>query len=223
MLLDLRQPTLVVSGYWNPRIFGIDWIAQRLFDVQPGAAIEVGQVIVAPELGAPITLIDGAGLSCTQDRLQLYAADVTEEALKRVEEVAAKALRLLQHTPVFGFGVNFTFTDTVVDAAISDALITAEGLEAQYHVTGKAYQTTIALDQDVKLNLMRHTSDQGAQVSVNYHHDVIGAEAVADRIGGVVHAYKTKAFELLEQLYHQDDITVQAYEFQAAQGGGEAT
>ena len=129
MHIDLRQPVLVISGYWNPRIFGVDWIAQNIFEIASGSAVEVGQVFVPDR--PPITFINTIGIQCSNDRFEIYASTPGEDALVGVEKIALRTLSLLSHTPVFGFGANFTFADINVDAQLADALMTAERLEAK--------------------------------------------------------------------------------------------
>lgn len=207
MFIDLRQPTLVISGHWNPRIFGLDWVAQNLFQLAAGAAVEVGQVL-APDRPYPILFIDGVGVGCTTERLELFATDHAEGSLARVEAIAVRTLELLQHTPVFGFGANFTFIDAEVDAAIADALMTAERLEAHYRVTERAYQTSIALADDLVLNLLRHIGADGVQIAMNFHHGVVGADRAGNALQGALGRAKEQALKIMSELYDQDEFEI---------------
>lgn len=208
MHFDLRQPALVVSGHWNPLIFGMDWVAQNLFDFASGTTVEVLQVAMLGK-PTPILFIQGVGIGCTHDRLELYSAAIDEPALTEVERTCAKVLHLLQHTPVFGIGANFAFSDKEVDAGIADALATAENFEAEFRLTDRTYQSTFDMGDGLALNLARHIGAlDGVTISMNFHRDAQGAPKASEVVAGMLTANKPQALRIMSQYYGQDEFGV---------------
>jgi len=67
---DLRIPTLVLAGAWNPAIFSVQWIATHLFGKKAGEMLNVANV--ASGTGEQSLYVDQIGVGALFDRLNLY-------------------------------------------------------------------------------------------------------------------------------------------------------
>ena len=63
MNLDLRKPTIVVTGAWNPAILELGWIARYLFDVPENAQVRAHTIVtgVGTKQLKEVTYINGIG------------------------------------------------------------------------------------------------------------------------------------------------------------------
>ncbi len=210
MNIDLRQPILVLAGHWNPHIFSLDWMAVNLFQIEAGDTVEVGQAMSA-ERAFPITYLNDVGLSCTFERLELFAVGVEAEDFQRVETVARKILELLSHTPVFGVGVNFRFFDHDVDAKFSDSLVTKEDLEAKYKIASTEVRSALQVGDGTTLNLVRALDQGGIAVAFNFHTVTTGTEIARALLNGHILEHHKTAVAFMNDFYDQSDFTVQRY------------
>jgi hypothetical protein len=209
MQIDLRQPLLVISGRWNPHIFTMDWVAQNLFEVAAGTAVEIGQAFL-PDRPSPVLIMNGVGLWCAAERLEFYSAELTPAAFAATEAAAVKALNLLQHTPVFAFGTNFQFLDPDISPTIGDAITTREDLEAKFRVIDRTYKTALQF-KGATLNLVRHVAADSVQVLLNFHHPLLGALAVRDALAGSLSRSLQHAEEFMREVYGLEDFEAVAF------------
>lgn len=226
MKLDLRLPTCVVTGHWNPRIFdAVDWLASQLFSVEEGKTIEVTQVMNAQRGNILITFIKGVGIACIPGRLEFYATDVSKQACGDVVATMQRALGLLPHTPVFAIGVNFNFAEADMVPEVADRLTTPEKLKEKFRVTGASFTTAIQHDERTILNLAREYDATRSAINFNFHHEVKNIDE-AKRIAGMeLYDYYTRSVDLLSQVYGIEPEGCERFETngdgQSGEGDGE--
>ena len=88
LTLDLRLPTIVITGTWNPAIFQPGWIAEHLFGVPKGQQLEMVQRITTAPQPKMTYYLASVGISVTPERLELYCNDLSGETKARAEAVA---------------------------------------------------------------------------------------------------------------------------------------
>jgi hypothetical protein len=84
MRLDLRQPTLVIAGAWNPAIFSVEWIATHILGKKENEVLKLVQVVDAT--GNFINYYNETGLYTNLDRISLYCNDLDQAT--RAEDMA---------------------------------------------------------------------------------------------------------------------------------------
>lgn len=100
------QISIVIAGNWNPRIFTPNWVAQNLFGMAQGSALEFG------------VNLDDLDLMYEHEDIELYPKysflEITTkkcsvENCSKISNMALKILSLLPQTPVKAVGVNFRY------------------------------------------------------------------------------------------------------------------
>lgn len=197
MQLNLRRPTLVISGLWNPAIFQPPWIAVTLLDVPPGDDVDFVEVM---ELNKASHYFGEIGIALTPGRLELFSNVREESSWKNLEQLALKVLATLPHTPISGFGVNFRFEDGQPDPTVIDKLWTNEGVETRFEVLATAIRNKLKFD-DCELNFMRETTDGKFTVDFNFHHGETTVEKVNQLLPGVIANSYARACAIMSDLY----------------------
>lgn len=207
MYNDIRLPTAVVAGHWNPHIFSIDWVAHTLFGTPDGQAVEITQMVDGSR-NVVANYLFGVGFACTAERLEIYITEATEDGAKRAEKFLFSVLDTLSHTPVSGIGFNYAFRSGEVEAQLADAFVTPEDLRSRYAVIVEDHRTRVQFDQTTLLNLSRKISRAGAEISFNFHHDVSNAGQAKGFVEDAIWKHRVNALKILEELYGQSDVEV---------------
>ncbi|WP_313807286.1 hypothetical protein [Sphingobium sp.] len=203
MQLDLRQPTIVIAGAFNPAIFSLSWIANILFDVPEGQDVE-GVMVQDMGQANPRSYIGKVGVSADANRLSVFIDDLSSETLATAERVAVNAARNLPHTPVGGYGINFQFLEPDIDAQVADMFALADHPER----IGQVLQTTVAsaiqFEDAVVLNLSRGLNGGDLIATFNFHAELANFAAMADALGGILAKRLDSAKTILKTLYEFD-------------------
>lgn len=208
MKLDLRLPTLVLSGAWNPEIFTPPWMLKHLYGYEEGVEVKAVQALVASDNEPPkkITYIDQIGISVTKGRLDLFANVFEQADMTRLESVAKKVVSTLLHTPMGALGVNFSFTEEDPSGELADKLKSPDGLEGEFEIKSQSFTAKIGLDESVDLNLTRAVSAESIKFNFNYHCFPLNPGNADQLIDGCVNARYEKTKELMLKLYELDEI-----------------
>lgn len=223
MHVDLRFPTLVVTGAWNPAIFSTEWIARELFGKAVGQTIEVLQLVnVARPDAAVAQYIDGIGIACNQQRLEIYVNEASEAAFAKAEGLATNVLTVLGHTPLDALGVNFAYRDETISETMQDMLQTREGLEGDFKVLSRSATSQLDLGDGCVLNWLRRVDPTGFFAELNFHHPGLNRDNFAARIGGSISKYKKQATQIMGRYYGASEIVEVGHDPVAAHAKGEA-
>ena len=190
--LDLRIPVVVTTGSWNQVILNEPgWIAQHILGTEGGKEIEIGTINVGDNQPPSKTIIvfEKFGISCSQQRLELYRTD--RGTADDLYDFFGKLVELLPHTPVSAIGVNYCFLVADEVDAISSSIETHEAFEG-IGIVGISDRTeSIYLNSDGQLqlpadaaepcilNLNRQTDFGKAHVVFNFHQEVSGIAAIS--------------------------------------------
>ena len=214
MKLDLRRPTLVITGAWNPPIFQPPWAAKHLFGVPEGDQIRVNQMIrVGPSEPLAVSYIDDVGYRVAQSRVEIYVNAMERRFIRNCEEVCVRLLESLPHTPIRAFGVNFFFVEDDPSDLLLDSLQVTDSLAEEYQILSQELKASIPIDNDCELNLTRQPSGSSVVFNFNFHHENFSELNRVDTVTGSVDKYFGMALELLRNTYSLIDVEILAHEF----------
>jgi hypothetical protein len=111
MKLDLRLPTVVIPGAWNPAIFSPEWIGRFVFYKKPGDLVPFFQVVFSTPPARAVMYYDVFGISPSSERVDIYANSLIRGDIEDIESKCVKILNLLPHTPISALGINFQFSE----------------------------------------------------------------------------------------------------------------
>jgi len=171
MIRDLRTPTLVVSGAWNPAIFQPGWIASNLLGVPKGEKIQVAECARPDEDGQLkiISFFGDMGVSSSRQRLEVFLNSDADGIAAKGEDLVVKVLEVLPHTPIQALGINFLFVEEDPSGELIDKLKTMEGLEARYQIKQQNYASTLFIDENTDFNFFRTINEGDVRFSLNFH------------------------------------------------------
>ncbi len=200
MYPKLEAWTVVIVGYWNPRVFTPQWVAQTLLHEQ-NITLEFGVINADPSLRftSPSVL-----LMPTNNNLQLAAKDTSDATLQRMEEVATRALELLSHTPIAGVGINFGFSVADAPPDVLALFKTSDQnalSEVGYEIVRTDIQRAFQVEDRV-MNLTCSFHDGGTDILLNFHSDAPSTEVAIEKLRGQVLRSRDIALKLLDDVYH---------------------
>ena len=202
MRVDLRQPTLVIAGAWNPAIFSLEWIATKILGKKENDTLKFTHVF--DSAGDSIFYFDEIGIHASVDRLGIYCNDL--EYTEKAEETCLKILDLLSHTPVTGVGVNRMFHQENCDAEIIDKMQTKENINTFRKVISQQLKTSIEFQPRITLNFERTLQAGNVTFNFNYHHAVIDAASASEQVRGAIERCCNDAFSFLKEVYGIDEL-----------------
>jgi len=180
VIWDLRQPTLVFAGAFNPAIFSPAWIVKNLYKVPEGIEVE-GIFVSDIEQQTTRPYFKGVGILAQSQRLSIFIDDPSEATMTLGDTIADAVAEALPHTPVAGIGVNFLFADPDPDADIIDKLAPRDAPEKIGQIAGTEIKTALDLGEGHILRLTRSIQDGTLSLAFNYHTPIANlAEWTAD-------------------------------------------
>lgn len=205
--------SVIVTGQWNPHIFSPGWVGPNLFGLGSGAKIPV-EVRFGPGAAAQFRLIsDHVKLQTDNDRLVFLAGQPSIDDLGRAEEMAVKALELLPHTPVSGYGVNLAFqensTTNLPQAFLEffncDDFVSLQGFQTENAVKERYLVRKLSLGScELNLKLTNWPEEDRAEIAFNFHHDLAEGTNILEFVNtvkGKSKEYETTAVEIAERAY----------------------
>ena len=122
MKLDHSSSGLVIVGGWNAHIFNPNWIKRYLFpadDEKFEIEMSISQSFT-PQLVFPSILSKDVRILFQPNKLNILPVKSEDKSFTRIEDLALQLVHYLPHTPVSGYGVNFTFTDIDINEELID-------------------------------------------------------------------------------------------------------
>lgn len=183
-MLDLRDPTFVIVGFWNQAILSEPaWIAKEILGVAVGQQIEVGQLAIEGQPSKIISLYDGFGLACLSERLEIYIASMAQK--ERAYEAISTIANKLPFTPVASLGLNLT-VHLPDSTPIAGLIETGEDLSIIGRRREAIRTDSFTLDGQSQiegvsgpiLNWTRRTNFSAARLEFNYHHDLSDLKSI---------------------------------------------
>src|SRR4051812_3477977 len=94
--------SVVVTGFWNRMIFTPEWVGSVLYG-KPELEIQIPIMPVSPIIFSDSEV----ELHVTYGRLVFKPKELRDECLNVAQELAIRAMRVLDDTPVSAMGFNF--------------------------------------------------------------------------------------------------------------------
>jgi hypothetical protein len=214
MKLDLRNPTLIFLGAWNPAIFQPSWVAKYLHDIPEGERISASQVtVLAPAGPRHIIFINNVGLAASTDRVEIFLNADSDAAREHAENVAIRLLSVLPHTPLGGFGVNDHYLEADPEADLLDKFVTSEKINEHYKILGRSFSSALEMDDGVTLNFSRKVSESEIIFDFNYHYARIDRNSIEPTLSGILKKHLDSSLESLAKLYDLNEYEALTHEF----------
>ena len=187
MILDLRNPFLVISGHWNPSIFNPQWVRTVLFQlsdgekrslykVQPSIRDPIESEQYIPEV-CSVYYHSDVGISCDTNQLEVYTNKLNDETINHAETIIKRIIELFPYTPISSYGINFRFFDSSPEAEICDILKTFERLDLKFNIAATDFRSKIFESEEYDINFRRLLDNDGVELDFNFHHS---ANAVSE-------------------------------------------
>jgi hypothetical protein len=189
---------VVLAGNWNLAIFSPNWLSKNLFGSE-SITIEFPLVPGLP----PRFTVEGIVILSSTDRVMLAPKMLTDEAIKRTEDMACKLLNLLPHTPISALGVNFGFLEKEPsDELLQHFVDRDEALlaDAGFEILIRTFSRKLVY-QGQHINLSTIVEPKEVKFDLNFHTDVQNAEQAQKSLTGKVLKHRATALQLLEQVY----------------------
>jgi hypothetical protein len=220
MKLELRKPTVVLLGAWNPAIFQATWLLRHGFGQPEGTQARVDFVQaqeIQMTLGAAVTAkitdatyFQSVGIGVTSERLEIYINENTAEVRSRAESVLQQLVSTLSHTPLANVGINFRLILEEQDVDLGELLETGEQLDELLPVLLTRYESSLELNNDCTLNILRSVSPEGSSLDLNFHHRPFRLPEFPEQIPGIIERCAAHAHRLFGGLYRVP--TLEAFE-----------
>jgi hypothetical protein len=217
MKLDLRRPTLVLAGAWNPAIFRPGWIAQHVFGMPSGTDVTVTAVQAADDQAKLVIYINDVGLSASANRLAMFAVDVGQSAFDAVENAIAKIVELLPHTPILAYGINFHFVEENPSPELLKKIRSSDALETRFDIAKETIVSVISLDPTVQLSIHRQNDGSTVIFDFNFHRSVVDAESFIKNIHGEIRERMEQGLSIMRDIYGLSSFEVQRQDFDSNQ------
>ena len=216
MELDLRQPTLVIVGAWNPAIFQDPWIAKHLWGIPEGQEVAVAYLTEHDQrtrsTRRTIRFMNGIGLNVTSERLEIFLTDFSPEGMETCEQFCRTIGATLSHTPVGALGSNLHFNINDPTEDLLDLLETKDTLDERYSIISQKHTSTIELD-DCQLNFSWIAGPNTYEFDFNFHHESISSAAEIEKLcEGILKKTLARATDLLSSVYSLNDYDIVSHQ-----------
>jgi len=193
--------TVVIIGNWNTYILSPQWVAKNIFET------DKIQVEFALNLGLPPRYSTAElRLVPTDSRITLFALSYSDTVFADMVNITKKLADKLPYTPVTGFGINFSFTESS-DKANLNRLFDFPDTKALSDfgcvIKDNSIRRGLIVDNKV-LNLKIGQDGDKISFDLNFHYEVKSASEIGEKIDGAVVANKNIALSLLKSVYDLD-------------------
>jgi hypothetical protein len=205
MDLDLRLPTLVVTGTLNPAILQPGWIARYMLEIPEGQKLDAVMPLSGNRVPPP-TYFDGFGVAVRSDRVDLFTNALDDESIVRCEGACYRFVETLRHTPFGALGVNFRFIEKDPNQALLDQLQTKDAINQHLKIKRQRFVTVGEIATDIDLNFSREPTAEQIVFDFNYHHRSITADNVGTLVRGSIKRLLATSTALLKDVYGLEEF-----------------
>lgn len=228
MILNFRKPTLVIIGAWNEAILSRpEWLGRYAYDYEEGAPVEALQVYEenpVTHLTRLIQYIEDIGFFVERGRLSIFlnVDHNFENIFTSLEEKVIRVVDTLHHTPIGGYGVNFSFEVPSPSEDLLGSFETADNIKKKYAVKGEKHSLALELVENVTLNLIKENLKDRVILDFNYHHEKLEFQNFKEKINGTVFKFYDQTLDILKNCYEVDveHIDVVRHSFKEVSNGG---
>ncbi len=212
------ETSLVIAGAWNAAILTPAWMFKHGFN---RAASEPGrvQVFLPAVQGAvfdfPRFSLDEFSYVVRPDALLIVPSESTQDRFALAEQVTARVVRVLSHTPITGIGHNFEFRDAaptpqevaVFTGARQDLV---DQMPSDWAPAGAVIASVFKNEAEtVQVSIQRQWDGGAFSVKFNFHHPIASTDqavAVLEGTGGYLRMSDNLALaeRVIASLYGRD-------------------
>lgn len=179
MELIPNETTLVIAGAWNPAILSPDWILRHgLNRTEPEQRVQVTIPAGPNVFDPPRYTLDVLTYVVQPNALVLALTEQSQSNLDLLENVAARTVGELRHTPVTGVGHNFEYREqepseghlAVFTQSTSDI---ADVIPTGWNSGATSIHSSFKNgDETVFMNIQRKFDGGVLTVKFNFHHPI---------------------------------------------------
>ena len=200
--------SIVIAGLWNPHIFSPEWVAKNMLQKGDHDEIQI-QIALGPGVAQKVRLVsDNVTIALMSERIQFHPKQPIDADVQSIENVALRTIDLLPHTPLSGYGVNFSFLEkdaSSIDLELFDANDYPDLAELGFEPSRRQIVRILRVDPTCTLNLTFGSDGESEQPYVfdfNFHHQATKEGKIdTAQIRGKAVAYKNRALGILEKVY----------------------
>jgi hypothetical protein len=215
MKLHHDETSLVLAGAWNPAILTPPWVLQHGLGKKLDGT-NTYQTFLPTGFGlifeAPRYVLEELTYSVRPDSLILVPKSESTENLISVEDVAARLLTQLNHTPIGGIGHNFEFREQNPKPAQLDIFSHSRQDLADNMLDGWESTTAVIIasftnvEKTAVISVQRVFEGNSIVIKINFHHPVTDvAQAISVLKGEMGYSRMSQNLEfarvLLTKLY----------------------
>jgi len=210
MKKNLEGWSLVILGYWDPRVITPAWLLQNKLTNSKtiGVALPQNNFVLPPRFE-----YDDIYLKVSNLKLELAPKFDQNNIFEQIKDNALLILQTLPHTPIQGLGVNFGFIDENPDAnllALFSMSDDAKISDCNFIITTKNIIRSVTFDFDrqeqiLNLNFLL-TSNNHVKLDINFHKSVQSTTEVSEFLADGILRFRDKTFNLLNELYNIEII-----------------
>lgn len=185
MKLIPEETSLVVAGAWNLAILNPTWVQRFGLEKDPATAGPIQAFFPAtqgPVFEVPRFALDEFSYVVRPDSLIVSPSETTAPRMRLVEDVVARIIDALRHTPVSGIGHNFQFRQAPVAEAHLNVFTKsredlADNIPEGWAPVGAGLIASFKHEQShVVANLSRFVEGEAIIVKFNFHHQIASTE-----------------------------------------------
>ncbi len=203
MKIILDGSSVIAVGGWNAQIFSPEWLKKHVCDdeeCQIEIAIPVNNPTALPRLS-----FEDVHLFVSPSRLEFKPQSQDLASFTKCAKFLKKILKILSHTPVTSFGVNFAFVsdgdheEIIPKFVLTDnALFDAEKNELKKTIIQRAFKQV----DDSILNLSVTIENNTVVISFNYHNDVNITDACVEKlVDDIIERCYSNSTVILDSVY----------------------
>ena len=175
-----NPPTLVIAGAWNPDILSPSWIAKEAMGLKLDQDFPVNvQLQIGNPTQRPTFQFEKIKINAARSQLTFYLTPDDLDQVNKTIITASKILELLSHTPVTGFGFNFSHEiedpNVPLRKTFSGSDISTLMDEADAHTVVQKWGSSIKTPQYL-LSLNAELEGNKASLDINVHFEVTSAK-----------------------------------------------
>ena len=209
MLKSYTAPTtLVVAGAWNPDILSPPWVANKAMDLNLGVDFPVNaEIAIGNPTQRPTFEFHGIKFVAARNAITFFLQPDDPAQVATSISTVGKILGLLPHTPVTGFGFNFSYEiespSTELIKTFDSGNLPADFLDDEAAESVGRHWSAKVKTRDRLLTV--NSKFEGAKVllSFNVHNEVTSAEQASHRLmaNGIFDNAKKDAKTIAEKLH----------------------
>jgi hypothetical protein len=187
MLKFNDSATLLVAGAWNPDILSPNWVAREALALRLDQNFPVNvQLPIGIPTQRPTFEFAGVRYLAAKSALTFYLKPEEIEQIDKSITAVTKILDLLSHTPITGFGFNFSYEIEAPSVALletfsSGKILTTLLEDGDAQTVVQMWKSSVKT-QDRLLNLEAEFTGGKVNLNFNVHFEINSASGASQKL-----------------------------------------